>query len=152
MPVQITLAFWGDVQLKRTLARYDAIDNATPLWNVLAGRFARLEALQFASEGAHTSGGWAPLSPRYAEWKAANYPGKTILRRTDALYESLTSRPLGIEILEPGFMVLGSDVDYGAYHQLGTDRMPRRRPVSLTESARRDWVKRIHAFLQTGQT
>lgn len=152
MAVRITLAFWGDVQLDRTLARYDAINDATALWDVLASRFARLERAQFASEGAHASGGWAPLSPRYAEWKADHYPGQTILRREDDLYRSLTSRPLGIEILEPTFMVLGSDVDYGLFHQLGTDRMPQRRPVELPESARRDWVKRIHRFLQTGQT
>ena len=156
MPTTITLDFWGDVQLSRTLADLgDRTDDLRPVWDELADRFVGLERRQFATEGLYGSGGWAPLSPRYAAWKARAYPGKTILRRTDALYESLTDRPLGVEVFEPGRMVIGSDVSYGAYHQLGGEvdgRPPQRRPVELPELERREWVKRIQRYIVTGRT
>lgn len=121
-----------------------------PAWEVLTSRFAALEARQFASEGrAGSPAGWAPLSPRYAAWKARHYPGKTILRRTDELYNSLTQRPLDIEVLEPSFMLIGSSVPYGRFHQQG-DGLPRRRPVEFPELERRQWVKVVQRYLVTG--
>ena len=149
--VRFTFTFEGEAQIDRTLARFaDNVADATSLWDVLADRFARLERRQFDSEGAYGSGGWAPLSPAYAAWKAAAYPGKPILERSGDLRESLTVRPFGIEVLEPGFMVVGSGIDYGRFHQAGTDRMPRRRPVELPESERRHWVRLIQRYIVTG--
>lgn len=149
--MRITFDFYGDTQVDRTIARMqDRVEDATPVWETLVGRFIALEKRQFATQGAAASGGWAPLSPRYAAWKARHYPGKKILERTGALKRSLTQRPLPIEDLKPDSMVIGSDNEIGGYHQSGTDRMPRRRPVELTESARRDWVKRIQRYVLTG--
>lgn len=150
MPVRFTLSFWGEHQLDRTLERIEfAGQDATPAWEVMAGQFLTAERRQFASEGAFASGGWAPLKPNYAEWKARHFPGKTILRRTDDLWRSLTQGP-AIRILEPTFMVLGSDVDYGAHHQHGGPNLPRRRPVELTETMRREWVRILQRYLLTG--
>ncbi|KWW97403.1 hypothetical protein LI90_4375 (plasmid) [Carbonactinospora thermoautotrophica] len=153
MAVRITFSFYGDTQLDRTLARFaDNVQDARPVWEVLAERFRRAETRQFRSEGRYASGGWDPLSPRYAAWKARNYPGATILVRTGALRDSLTKRPFGIEVIEPSFMVVGSDVEYGVYHQQGTERMPRRRPVEFTEWERREWVRILQRFIVTGTT
>lgn len=150
MPVNIRLSFWGDEQLNRTIDRtLDALDDARPAWEVIATSFARAERRQFRTEGGYGSGGWRPLSPRYAAWKARHYPGKTILRRTDRLYRSLTERPLGVEVLLPRRMVIGSDIEYGRFHQLG-DGLPRRRPVELPESLRREWVKVVQRYIVTG--
>lgn len=147
----IRFEFYGDEQINRTLAdREERVTDAREAWEVLARRFATAERRQFTSQGLYGSGGWRPLSPRYAAWKASRYPGKTILRRTDDLFKSLTQRPFGIEVIEPLYMVVGSDVDYGAYHQSGTSRMPQRRPVELPESERREWVKIIQRFVVTG--
>lgn len=152
MAVRLKLEFYGDVQLDRTLARFaDNIGDARPAWDVLADRFGRLERRQFAGEGPF-SGGWQALSPDYAEWKERHYPGKPILERSGDLLRSLTRRPFGVEVLEPGFMVVGSDVDYGQWHQQGTDRMPRRRPVEFPEHERREWVRILQRFIVTGQT
>lgn len=151
MPVRLTLSFYGDKQIDRTLANLEfGGQDARPAWELIADDFLESERRQFASEGAYASDGWAPLSPAYARWKAIHYPGKTILRRTDDLFKSLTEGP-AIRILEPTFMVIGSDVDYGAYHQHGTTRLPRRRPVELTENRRREWVKILQRFLITGE-
>lgn len=151
MPTRITLSFYGEAQLDRTLARFAGVGDARDVWHELADRFATLERRQFASEGAYGSGGWPALSDDYAEWKARHYPGKTILRRTDALYKSLTARPFGVEEIRPEAMTIGSDVDYGEYHQTGGPRLPRRRPVELPDSERRAWVTRLQRFIVTGQ-
>lgn len=150
--LRLRLEFLGEVQLDRTLARFAAgLDDARPVWEKLARRFGVLNRAQFASEGATGSGGWQALSPDYAEWKARHYPGKPILERTGDLKRSLTRRPYGVEVLERRFMVLGSDVEYGPYHQAGGDRLPQRRPVELPERERREWVRILQRFVVTGE-
>lgn len=150
--LRFTFSVLGETQIDRTLARFaDNIGDASPVWEKLADRFARLERRQFATEGGAYSGGWPALSPKYAAWKERHYPGKPILERSGDLKDSLTRRPFGIEVIEAGHMVLGSDVAYGKYHQAGTDRMPQRRPVELSESERRTWVNLIQRFIVTGK-
>ncbi len=39
-----------------------------------------LISLQFASEGAYRSGGWAPLSEDYEKWKRRHAPGEPLLQ------------------------------------------------------------------------
>lgn len=149
MPVRLTFAVFGDTQIDRTLeAIDDRADDLRPAFEHLRARFLRVEQRQFASQGRY-SGGWPPLSPKYATWKARHYPGKTILRRTDELFRSLTEGPQ-IAVIEPGYMVLGSSVRYGEYHQAGSGRLPRRRPVELSEAERREWVKVLQSFIRTG--
>lgn len=150
MAVTLRFSVYGEDQINRTLARFEAADDATPVWEALADDFLKIERRQFASEGAYGSGGWAPLSPRYAKWKAEHYPGRPILERTGDLVASLTEGPQ-VRIITPGFMVLGSAVDYGEYHQTGTPRMPRRRPIEFTESTRREWVKTMQRYIVTGE-
>jgi phage gpG-like protein len=151
MPTRIRFEFFGEEQVNRTIMRtVDAADDATPAWEVLAKSFQLAQRKQFRSEGLYGSGGWAPLSPRYAAWKARHYPGAPILVRTGDLRDSLTQRPFGVEVIEPRYAVFGSDVDYGLFHQQG-DGVPRRRPVELPESLRRRWVKIIQRFLVTGK-
>jgi phage gpG-like protein len=149
--VRMSFDFYGDVQLDRTLERFaESVADATPAWEKMADRFVRVERRQFASEGAYGSGGWAPLSPRYAAWKAAHYPGKPILRRTDDLWRSLTTGP-AIRVITPSMMIVGSDVAYGRYHQRGGPKLPRRRPVEFPEAERREWVKILQRFIVTGK-
>lgn len=150
--LRFTFAVEGEVQVDRTLARFEeAARDARPVWEQLADRFAQLNRRQFDSEGAANSGGWAPLSPAYAAWKARLYPGKPILERSGDLRASLTERPFGIEVIDAGAMALGSGIEYGRYHQAGTDRMPQRRPVELPESERRTWIRLIQRFIVTGK-
>lgn len=153
MATNLRLEFYGEEQVNRTIARTtDRIRDARPLWEELADRFGKQEARQFRSEGRAASGGWAALSPRYAAWKARRFPGKRILERTGDLRRSLTERPFGIEVLKRRYMIVGSDVDYGEYHQKGGANLPRRRPVEFTENARRTWVKAMQRYIITGKT
>jgi phage gpG-like protein len=149
--VNFRLSFYGDVQLNRTLVRLQkAPQSMWPAWENLANRFRRMERKQFATEGAYASGGWPPLSPRYAKWKATAKPGAPILVFSGDLRKSLTERPFGVEVLEHDHMVVGSSIDYGLFHQRG-DGVPQRRPVEFPEAERQAWVKVIHQFIRTGR-
>jgi phage gpG-like protein len=150
MPSRVTWTFYGEAQIDRTLARIElAAADASPAWELIAEEFLVAEREQFATEGGSGSGGWPQLSEPYAAWKARHYPGAKILRRTGDLEDSLTEGP-EIRVIEPHFMILGSAVPYGRYHQQGSDRMPRRRPIDLTETLRRSWVKVLQRYLITG--
>lgn len=149
MPVTLTFRVLGEAQVDRTLAGMEAASrDMRGAFETLRDRFLELERRQFATQGGF-SGGWRPLSPRYAEWKAHHYPGKTILRRTDDLWRSLTEGP-DIAIIEPGYMILGTSVEYAQAHQEGAGHLPRRRPVDLPERERREWVKVIQSYIRTG--
>lgn len=86
---------------------------------------------QFNSRGGLT-GGWAPLSPRYAAWKAMHYPGKPLLERTYPAPGSLrwAAQHPEIRLLVRGVVATVRN-GYGAYHQDGTGRMPARPPIPL---------------------
>lgn len=150
MGFRLSFDFYGDVQLDRTLARVGAnAADASPAWDKIADRFAAAERRQFATQGGYGSGGWAPLSPKYATWKAKHYPGKGILVRTGELEASLTRRPFGIEVIQAASLTIGSGVPWGRFHQAG-DGVPRRRPIELPESERREWVKILQKHLMSG--
>lgn len=147
--VAFRLEFWGDEQVSRTLERWsDNAEDLTPAWDELRDRFVRLEERQFSSQGRYGSGGWSPLSPGYASWKARHYPGRPILEREGDLRRSLTEP--AVYLATPRSMVVGSDVEHGLYHQRG-DGVPRRRPVELPESERREWVQVLQRFIVTGR-
>ena len=94
----------------------------------LRDAFHEFEAQNFASND------WTPLSPDYAKQKAKTHPGKPILRRTDALFKQLTVTG-GIRVTKYTIAIgaQGPAARYGIYHQTGTNRMPARPPIDLTD-------------------
>lgn len=92
-------------------------------------------AAQFDAEGAGpVAGPWAPLSARYAEWKAQHYPGQPILVRTGALRAALTSGTAQGALRDVGddSLAFGTDgIPYASNHQTGTGRMPARPPFDF---------------------
>ncbi len=146
MTVTLRFSFYGDVQLDRTLGRFAvAAADMRPAWAQLRALFVEMERRQFGSEGGN-SGGWRPLTPAYARWKASHYPGMTILKATSHLFDTLTNGP-DIDIEEPSYAIFGTGDPVGAYHQRGAGRLPQRRPIELTEADRQEWVRVIQAYL-----
>lgn len=89
---------------------------------------------QFGVEGGGPSGPWAALSPAYAAWKEANYPGQPILKRSGDLYEALaqSSSPLALRETTTSTLNYGTaGVEYASYHQLGTDVLTPRPPFDF---------------------
>lgn len=135
----------GDVQLDRSFNRVEEqISDFRNFWPGVITAFYEIEVEQFQSEGAKgASGPWTPLSPAYRLFKEREFPGKTILRREDALYESMTSSDALDSIVRPqkDELIIGSALPYAlAVH--------RKRPViSLSEDNKRKLVKSIQQRL-----
>lgn len=142
----------GEVQLDRGIARFaDGVSDYRPIWPVIADEFYAEEKEQFATQGAAGGEQWAPLSPAYAAWKEAHYPGQPILQREGDLVASLTSAsdPNAVNVQARKLLTLGSRVPYGIYHQSTAPRrvLPRRPVVQLTESFKRTSMRQIQAYL-----
>lgn len=145
------LDIYGDKQFAAELMRWaEAAQDLDPVFRLIEADFYRIEKEAFATEGSRAEA-WAALSEPYATRKAIAYPGKTILRRTDAMYESLTNPASSLRRITADDMFIGTDVTYAVFHQLGTVKMPRRRPVSLTAGDRRRWQLLLQRYLATGE-
>lgn len=99
---------------------------------------------QFDAQGGGPRGGWAALSPGYARWKEEHYPGKTILRRTDALYQALTesSSVFAERVMSGEQFDFGTrGVEYASFHQLGTGSMVDRPPFDFSPDFEADLAR-----------
>lgn len=153
MAVRLSFEIYGDTVLDRTLEGIQGrARDAEPAFHELAESFVEVQRQQFRTEGGYGSGGWAPLAPSYAAWKERHYPGQPILQRTGDLYRSLVGEnSLHVRVVESHFLLIGSGVDYGAFHMRpGPHGRPARKPVELPESVRRSWVRTLQRFLVEG--
>jgi phage gpG-like protein len=149
--MRLSLEVYGDRQLDRKLLRFsDRVGDLEPVFTDLADDFLSIETRQFTSEGAFASGGWAPLADSTVRRRGSAHP---ILDDHGDLRASLTDAAAkgAIRDITSDSLFVGTDVDYAQYHQQGTSRMPRRRPVEFREADRRRWVKAIQRYLTTGQ-
>lgn len=147
MPVQIRFSFFGQDQILATLWRIrNNIGDLRTGFNNVGDYLAAVNKRHFDTEGeSGASGKWAPLSPKYAAWKEKHYPGKPILRRTDALYKGLTERPMAVESITATTAVFGTDRFYAAIHQRGgwVSGWPPERPVIALTQADKDVIVKI---------
>lgn len=116
----------------------DNLGDLTPFWrDVFAPIYLGVVQDLFATSGTprgqggkFTGGPWAKYSPKYAIWKYKHYPGRPILTRTGALRDSLRwdgqIGPGGTFVAMPNYVVVGTSVKYGVFHQKGTKHMPKR--------------------------
>ena len=142
----------GEVQLDRGIARFaDGVTDYRPIWPMIAEEFRAIESAQFRSEGAEGGQAWQPLSPAYAQYKEARYPGRPILQRTGDLVASLTkeSDPNSVYRPERKSLTLGSKVPYAIYHQSIAPRtkLPRRPEIMLAEKDKRIFMHHMHTYL-----
>jgi phage gpG-like protein len=147
--LRITLQVDGITEFDRTFTRFtELIEDLREIWPAVMEQFYKIMAEQFAAEGKGRSGRWKPLSRRYAIVKARQYPGKTILRRTDRMKDSLVSRTKdSVFILERDRLTLGTRVFYAIFHQRGTRKMPARRMFDFAEPQRVMIQRAIHRAL-----
>ncbi len=143
----------GEVQLDRGIARFaDGVADYRPIWPVIEDEFYAEEKAQFQSEGEEGGERWTPLSPEYAGWKAAHFPGMPILQRTGNLMRSLTSGndPNSVKIEGRKSLTLGSALPYAIYHQSIAPRngaLPRRPEIMLTEAFARSAMRHVQTYL-----
>lgn len=146
----------GDRQVSRRLLRIGSYaGDARPVFSSIADLIFAENEKQFASEGAHASGGWQPLAAATLESKRRAGLDPRILHATLALERSLTVRGDANQLLRirRDELRLASTLPYGGAHQnpKAGSRLPRRRPVELTEAARRTIIKKLQRYLLTGK-
>ena len=150
--VPISIRVDGDVEYARAfdLSARLADDLREPLGDVgaeLIGAVSR----QFASEGASELGTrWQPLSPAYAAWKQANYPGRPMLVRTGEMRSAAVDARRALSIT-PRRLTYTVDSDYAIHHHRG-EGVPSRRFVVLSTATRRsidrvfvEWLSGIYS-------
>ncbi len=89
---------------------------------------------------------WAPLKhprSRRRDKVARRVGSDLVLRDTGVLMASATAGPGSIVEVGPKSLRFGTSIFYGAFHQLGTRRMPQRRFLGLTPQLR----QRINAAI-----
>lgn len=88
---------------------------------------------------------WAPLSKRYGDWKAKNFPGQPILVRTGALRRSMTQQgaPGNITAISKTSSIFGTSLRYGIYHDEGAKRLPKRNFSEPSERRARIWRNQL---------
>lgn len=138
----------GEKVFDRTFQRFDLVlDDLTPIWREVVKEFYLIEKEQFKTEGAAGKGGkWKPLTKKYAEIKKKKYGNKTILRRTDDLYKSLTSKSQN-SIIDIGKteLTLGSSlVQFKHSQRKGKNQ---RKPIDMSEIQLRRIQKTIQRQL-----
>lgn len=87
----------------------------------------------YASQGGVFGEPWAPLSPKYAEWKAEHFPGRPPLVLSGDMQRSYYAET------GPQSVFISNKAEYFKYHQ-STDarsKMPRRATMGLNDPLRR---------------
>lgn len=143
---EIRLEVFGEEVIARRLSRFgENVSDFKPLFENIMTLLEGISAETFATQD---SGAWPALSPKYAEWKNANYPGKPLMRLTDRLYQSLTTKGSGsVRQIQQTSMRFGTTVPYAAMHQSGGGTLPRRRVVHLVEDDKKKIMKEVHRFV-----
>lgn len=85
-------------------------------------------------------GGWRPLDPQYASWKAVNFPGAPPMVQTGELFRNLASlRGKSSDIDKRTARFGTSGIKYASFHQYGTSKMPKREIVFVPQGAEQRW-------------
>lgn len=127
----------GAKEIAFAVSRFsDAIQDYRPAWEETADYLGQVTERRFDQHGP----GWAPLSPAYAAWKSANYPGRGILVRTGRMRASMGD----VQRISPMSLEWGTSVPYAVFHQRGTRKMPQRKVIQLEP----DDARYIHRVMQ----
>ena len=129
MKIDIGVKVTGD---KKAIARMLAMYARTQAFNTVLlkakQQLKAANAANFTSNGLPV-GGWSPLSPTYAAWKATRFPGAPPMVRTGKLFASLSGATQSFEIMTNKSFSVGTSVEYAKFHQYGTTKMPKRKIV-----------------------
>lgn len=148
--MRFTFEVEGKAEFDRSFNRVrENISDLRPVWDRIERAFNRIEDEQFKSEGAKgRTGRWKPLSRRYAERKAVEFPGMPILQRSGRLYKALTGKSSDAVVVKTKEeFAIGTNLFYAAFHQTGTSKMPAREPISFSDDSRRTLTKEIQKGL-----
>lgn len=115
---------------RRALLRLEKMKEAAtdfkPVFRWAQQELAKSYKANFTSNGLPV-GGWSPLKPEYASWKARNFPGAPTLVQTGKLFKDIsTMRGPNTKIRKKSAVFSTSGIEYASFHQYGTSKMAKR--------------------------
>lgn len=119
-----------------------AVRDLRAVWPHVIAAFKEQQEQLFAGQGAE-AGGWDPLTPAYARWKAKHHPGRGILRMRGPLEAAVTGRSSDfVVIAQPLLLIAQVKTFYAAF-------LDRRRELSPRTDARvRAYTRIINEHIQ----
>ena len=149
--IRFSASVEGEQVFDRAFNRLDhAISDFRSIWPEATTTIYRIFGRAFETEGASTaSGKWKELSPAYARAKAIEFPGQTILKAENTLFESMTDPEAADAIFIPEHdqLTIGSRDPKARPHQKGLGHLPARPIISFTETDKRDIQKSLQRGL-----
>lgn len=149
--MRFSITVEGEQVFDRSFNRLDqSVSDFRSIWPFVTGTIYGIFGRAFDTEGASTAAGkWKALTPAYAKRKAIEFPGQTILRREDTLFESLTDPEAADAVFLPEVdqLIIGSRTPYARAHQKGLGNLPARPIISFTETDKRDIQKSLQRGL-----
>lgn len=118
-----------------------SVRDLRPAWAGIINAFKEQQRELFAGEG-QEAGGWRPLSPAYAAWKARHHPGRRVLRITGGLEAAVTGRSSDFQVIaQPLLLVAKVTTFYASF-------LDRRRQLSpLTDARVRTWLRIVNEHI-----
>lgn len=136
----VELTVFGDTQISRGfVSGAGRLRDLRPAWHHVHDWLLEENRRQFASEGSYGGNAWHQLAESTIRRKQAKGMDNGILRETDRLFGSMTEKghpDAKVKITRRNFD-FQSLVEYGEYHQTGTDTMVARPPFRINEAARK---------------
>src|SRR4030042_2260470 len=145
----------GERQLDRSLDIIaDSLTNFKDIFEKCADDFRKTQESVFANSGAFEGlRAWAPLSPGYRTWKMKKVGAKPILTFKGDLRKSLTSKSTNhIEKITTHSLEIGTRDKKAIWHHRGTNKMPKRKVIELSEPQKRRWTRIAHTEIFRGMT
>lgn len=114
------------------------------IWIKVRQAFYKIQKEIFAAEGPD----WKELSPKYKAVKDRNYPDKTILQATGAMYKEFTGKPNDVD--EGDTEMTLSFSQPAGYHMSkdARSKIPYRSSLDFTEEQQRDVTEPIRFGLK----
>lgn len=133
MADEIRLDFDLDAEDERLRWLVAQLLDLRPFWPRVVTLAIQWWGKQFETEGAFGGHPWPPLSPAYAAWKAAHYPGRGLLvlerdLRQAASRPDREATPTSLTLTIPWARLKGEDVEL-RWHQEGTTQGMPPRPL-----------------------
>lgn len=149
---RLTFDVDGERQVSRafSLMEHEVRDLSEPLEEI--GELIR-QAIgeEFATGGARGGAPWQPLSPDYAKWKEANFPGRPLLVQTGSMRRDMLSkaafRVTADRLVYSPETASETHPEIAGFHQRGAEPNPARRMVDLTSSDRRSFEREVHEWV-----
>jgi len=135
--------------MRRLAAMKTRAQNFAPVFLQAQKELEAANAANFASAGG-ASGGWNPLDPGYAAWKATRYPGAPIMVQTGRLFRSLVNLSGPPSFIRGTEAQFGTSVRYAKFHEYGTRHMPRREIVFQPPLFARRLAKKAAEYMADG--